>query len=312
MDYAPIVMFVYNRADHFTQTYEALAKCPEAKNSILYIFSDGAKNDNAKPQVEQVRQTAKLFAEQKDFKQLILTESPENKGLAKSIIEGVTKVLNEHGKAIIIEDDNIASPYLLHFLNKALDYFAGDKTVGALSGYTPKISYHDKYSYDIFSSYRSCSCCWATWKDRWQNIDWELKHFPDFIADKEAVKRLSLTGNDRLIRLYRQTQGNGSSWSVRFGAHLVANEMLTIYPRYSYIQNIGCDETGTHSQSRDAESMDVDLSKAITNPKMEKVPFDTDIQKRLKKHYSGGKISDMKRSFAVKYIVIKEKQKKSV
>ena len=126
------------------------------------------------------------------------------------------------------------------------------------------------------------------------------------------MKRLSLTGNDRLIRLYRQTQGNGSSWSVRFGAHLVANEMLTIYPRYSYIQNIGCDETGTHSQSGDAESMDVDLSKAITNPKMEKVPFDSDIQKRLKKHYSGGKISDMKRSFAVKYIVIKEKQKKSV
>ena len=62
MDYAPIVMFVYNRADHFTQTYEALAKCPEAKNSILYIFSDGAKNDSAKLQVEQVRQTAKVFA----------------------------------------------------------------------------------------------------------------------------------------------------------------------------------------------------------------------------------------------------------
>ena len=86
MDYAPIVMFVYNRADHFIQTYEALAKCPEAKNSILYIFSDGAKNDIAKPQVEQVRQTAKVFAKQNDFKQLILTESPENKGLAKSII----------------------------------------------------------------------------------------------------------------------------------------------------------------------------------------------------------------------------------
>ena len=88
--------------------------------------------------------------------------------------------------------------------------------------------------------------------------------------------------------------------------------MLTIYPRYSYIQNIGCDETGTHSQSGDAESMDVDLSKAIPNPKMENVPFDTDIQKSLKKHYSGGKISDMKRSFAVKYIVHKEKRKKSV
>ena len=312
MDYAPIVMFVYNRADHFTQTYEALAKCPEAKNSILYIFSDGAKNDNAKPLVEQVRQTAKAFAEQNDFKQVFLTESPENKGLAKSIIEGVTKVLNEHGKAIIIEDDNIASPYLLSFLNEALVYFADDKTIGALSGYTPQISFPKNYQYDIFSSYRSCSCCWATWKDRWQNIDWNLKKFSEFIADKEAVKRLSLTGNDRLIRLYRQTKGNGSSWSVRFGAYLVANEMLTIYPKYSYIQNIGCDETVTHSQSLDAEFMDVDLSKAIPNSKIEKVPFDNEIQKSLKKHYSGGIISDIKRYLATKYIVLKEKRKKSV
>ncbi len=311
-DYAPIVMFVYNRADHFSQTYGALAKCPEAKNSILYIFSDGAKNDNAKPQVEQVRQAAKKFAKRRDFREVIITESPENKGLAKSIIDGVTKVLDQYGRAIIIEDDNLSSPYLLDYFNRALIYYADDKSVGALSGYTPQIQYPDNYHHDIFSSYRSCSCCWSTWNDRWQNIDWNLEHFSDFISNKKAVRRLSLTGNDRLIRLYRQTKGNGSSWSVRFGAHLVANDMLTIYPKYSYVQNIGCDETGTHSQEKDAESMAVDLSQAISNPKIEKVPFNMEIQKSLKLHYSSGKISDIKRYFATKYIVFKEKRKKSV
>ena len=193
-----------------------------------------------------------------------------------------------------------------------LDFYADDKSVGALSGYTPQIQFPDDYHRDIFSSYRSCSCCWATWRDRWQNIDWDLKHFSDFISNKQAVRRLSLTGNDRLIRLYRQTKGNGSSWSVRFGAHLVINNMLTIYPRYSYVQNIGCDETGTHSQEKDAESMVVDLSKAIPNPKIENVPFDLEIQKSLKQHYSGGKLSNIKRYFATKYIVFKEKRKKSV
>lgn len=312
MDYAPIVMFVYNRADHFTKTYEALSKCPEAKYSVLYIFSDGAKSDSAKPQVEQVRQTAKEFAKRKDFQQVVLTESAENKGLARSIIDGVSDVLNQHGKSIIIEDDNIASPYLLTYFNKALDYYADDKTIGALSGFSPRISLLENYRYDIFSSYRSCSCCWATWKDRWQNIDWDLEHFSDFFSDKDAVKKLSLTGNDRLIRLYRQTKGNGSSWSVRFGVHLVANDMLTIYPKYSYVKNIGCDETGTHSQLQDAVSMDVDLSKAIPDPNIEKIPFDSEIQKSLKKYYSGGRISDLKRFFAVKYILCKEKKKKSV
>ena len=312
MEYAPIVMFVYNRADHFTRTYEALAKCPEAKNSILYIFSDGAKSDKAKPQVEQVRQTAKQFAGRNEFQDVIITESSLNKGLAKSIIDGVTKVLEKYGKAIIIEDDNLSSPYLLKYLNQALTFYADDKSVGALSGYTPQIQFPENYHYDVFSSYRSCSCCWATWKDRWQNIDWNLEHFSDFVSNKEAVRRLSLTGNDRLIRLYRQTKGNGSSWSVRFGAHLISNDMLTIYPKYSYVQNIGCDETGTHSQEKDANSMAVDLSQALSNPKIEKVPFNMEIQKSLKQHYSGGKLSDIKRYFATKYIVFKEKRNKSV
>lgn len=312
MVYAPIVMFVYNRADHFTKTYESLAKCPEAKNSTLYVFSDGAKNENSKTLVDQVRKTAREFSYRNDFKKLILVESDENKGLAKSIIQGVTKVLRQYGKAIIIEDDNIVSPYLLNYFNKALDYYCTDKKVGALSGYTPKIKFPENYSHDVFSSYRSCSCCWATWSDRWENIDWELKQFTAFVTNQENVKKLTLTGNDRLIRLYRQTKGNGSSWSVRFGKHLVSKDMLTIYPRYSYIKNIGCDETGTHSKVKDAEKMSVDLSKAIKNPKFESAPINQEIQKMFKKHYSGGIISDLKRYMAAKLIVFKEKRKKTV
>lgn len=312
MEYVPIVMFVYNREDHFIKTYEALAKCPEAKNSLLYIFSDGAKNERSEPQVRRVRETAKRLAGQSDFHKIILSESPVNMGLAKSVIQGVTMVLNKYGKAIIIEDDNIASPHLLDFFNRALAFYEKDKTVGALSGYTPLISFPDNYRQDVFSSYRSCSCCWATWKDSWQNIDWELKGFSDFVSDKQAVKKFTQTGNDRLIRLYRQTKGNGTSWSVRFGAHLVQQNLQTIYPRYSYIMNIGYDASGTHSRQNDAKSLEVDLSKAIPNPRFETVTLNKDIQKRLKKHYSGGKKSDIKRFCAVKYIIYKEKRKKSV
>ena len=123
------------------------------------------------------------------------------------------------------------------------------------------------------------------------------------------MKKFTLTGNDRLIRLYRQTQGEGSSWSVRFGKHLVERNMLTIYPKYSYIENIGCDATGTHSQEQDWESMAVDLSKAIPFPVIESVPFNSEIQKELKKHYSYGLLSNVKRFFAAKYIVLKEKRK---
>ena len=54
------------------------------------------------------------------------------------------------------------------------------------------------------------------------------------------------------------------------------------------------------------------LAENVPNPIIEKVPFDLEIQRNFKQHYSGGKLSDTKRYFATKYIVFKEKRKKSV
>ena len=312
MDYAPIVMFVYNRADHFTQTYEALAKCPESKNSILYVFSDGAKNDNVKPQVEQVRQTAKELAVRHDFQDVILTESAENKGLAKSVISGVTEVIDKHGSAVVVEDDCVPSPYFLNFMNNTLRFYKDDKRVGSIAGYAPPITFPENYHSDVFAAYRSCSWGWATWKEIWDKVDWDLNYMQEYYHNPEMIKKFNSFGSDRFIRLYRNVVSNVNSWSVKFGAHHIINDLMTIYPRYSYISNIGCDETGVHSKSADAEKMRVDLSKAIPNPTLEKVTINPEIQKNFKKHYSGGKFSDIKRYFAVKYIVHKEKRKKSV
>lgn len=305
MDYAPVAMFVYNRADHFKETYEALAKCEEAKYTDLIIFSDGAKNEKSAEGVESVRAFAREIKKQNNFKTVKVIESPQNKGLAKSIIEGVTEVINEYGKIIVLEDDCACSQSFLKYMNTCLDYYENNKKIGAISGYTPAIDFPEEYKDDIFTAFRSCSWSWGTWKDRWDNVDWELKEFSDFCKNPKLIKKLNSNGNDRFMRLYRQTKGNGSSWSVRFGAHLVKNDWLTVYPRYSYIKNIGCDESGVHSKSEDAEKMAVDLNKAIKDPSILDVELNNRIQKTMKKHYSYGFISDIKKFIATTLIVLK-------
>ena len=307
--YSPIIIFVYNRADHFEQTYNALSKCAEAKNSELYIFSDGPKNENAVGGVNEVRNKLESIKNKGDFRCVTITESEENKGLALSIITGVSSVLKKHGRAIILEDDSIVAPSFLCFMNRALDEFENEKRVGAVAGYTPEFTFPTDYKEDIFTSYRSCSCGWATWNDRFDNVDWQLDEIGEFYKNREMIKKFNSSGTDRFVRLYRQTQGNGSSWSVRFGLHLVRNDMLTVYPRYSYIQNIGCDETGVHSRAEDAETMKVDLSKAIESPEIHFVSPDKRIEKTMKKHYSAGMVSEIKRRLAMEYILIKGKKK---
>ena len=309
MSNAPVIMFVYNRADHFMRTYEALAACYGAKDTELFIFSDGPKNEGAAEGVKKVREAAQAVVSSGDFKNIQISESKTNKGLARSVIDGVTSIIEKYGRAIVVEDDCVAAPHFIGYMNKCLDYFENDKSIGAISGYAPIIEFPQDYNKDVFAAYRSCSWTWATWKDRWHGVDWELNNMSDFYKSPRLIKRLNSNGSDRFMRLYRQTKGNGSSWSVRFGAHLVKNGQLTVYPRYSYISNIGCDETGVHSMSEDAEKMRVDLSKAIAQPTIENVELNPTIQKTLKKHYSYGMLSELKRFAATVFIVFKESLK---
>ncbi len=309
MSYAPIVMFVYNRADHFKQTYEALAACPEAKDSELYIFSDGYKNEAGMAKVNEVRSAIHAVENSDSFKSIIVTESPVNRGLAASVIAGVTDVIEKYGSVIVVEDDCVVSPLFLSYMNNCLHFYKENKRIGSIAGFSPAIEFPKNFKDDVFAAYRSCSWTWATWSDRWQGVDWELKNISDFYRSPCLINKFNSNGSDRFLRLYRQTKGNGSSWSVRFGAHLTKKDLLTVYPRYSYIRNIGCDESGVHSKSDDADKMRVDLSKAIVNPVLTDVNIDGRIQKILKKHYSFGLVSEIKKLVATVFIVIKERFK---
>ncbi len=303
--YAPIVMFVYNRADHFEQTYRALAACPEAAESELFIFSDGPKNEQGAGKVAEVRRALRQAEEEHLFKAIHITESPVNRGLADSVINGVSRVIGEYGRVIVVEDDCKASPFFLAYMNRALAFYQDHPQVGSIAGYIPAFPFPEDYHEDVFLTYRSCSWGWATWSDRWEGVDWDMTTLKDFGRHPKLIRKLNSCGSDRFLRLYRQTKGNSTSWSVRFGAHLVRRDLYTVYPRYSYISNIGCDASGVHSRAEDAESMRVDLSRAIPEPRMADLTYDRRIQRAMKKHYSAGFLSDVKRAAATTAIAAK-------
>jgi GT2 family glycosyltransferase len=113
MKLAPITLFVYNRLDHTIDTVMALQKNDLSKESELFIFSDGPKNKDDEKKVLAVRKYIKSI---KGFKKVTIFESKKNKGLANSIISGVTKIINKYGRIIVLEDDIVTSKYFLIFL----------------------------------------------------------------------------------------------------------------------------------------------------------------------------------------------------
>ena len=247
--YAPIILFVYARPDHAERSLNALAENDLAKESDLIIFCDGPKNERA---VEKNKQVVDLIKKEQGlgrFRSVTLHISEKNKGLARSIIGGVGQVMQEFGKCIVIEDDVITNPYFLTYMNESLGYFEEDKEIFSIAGFTYPLKALRKYPHDIYLSYRSCSQAWGCWKDRWENIDWEVKDFAELQQSRKRRRQFNRGGNDLYRMLRHQMRGERDSWAVRFCYAQSKQNMYAVYPKETLTLNIGEDGSGTHCQN---------------------------------------------------------------
>ena len=91
---APIALFVYNRLDHTRRTIEALKQNILVDDSDLIVFSDAPKSV---AQLDAVQEVRKYISEIDGFKTVTIVEREANLGLARSIIDGVTTIVNKYG-----------------------------------------------------------------------------------------------------------------------------------------------------------------------------------------------------------------------
>jgi len=244
---APVVIFVYARPEHTKQTIESLANNSLVDETEVYIYSDAAKNDKAQPCVKQVREYIDTMAQRNLFKSLHIIKAETNKGLASSVISGVTEIIEQYGKVIVVEDDLVSAPDFIQYMNDALNYYEEDNRIWSICGYTFKMNIPAEYNHDVYLSYRGGSWGWATWRDRWGKVDWKVTDYPLFKKNKKFRARFNLGGRDMANMLDRQMQGMIDSWAIRWCYAQSKLDMLTVYPVVSRIRNIGLDGTGTHS-----------------------------------------------------------------
>lgn len=244
---APIVAFVYARPEHTKKMLESLEKNKLANESELYIFSDNAKKEKDKINVENVREIIRKTKQKNIFKNVVIVEAKQNKGLANSVIDGVTQIINKYGKAIVLEDDLILSTTFLQYMNNALDFYEENNKIWSISGYNLPIMFPENYAKEIYLSYRGCSWGWATWKDRWNTVDWEVKDYKKFKHNMRKRKQINRGGPDMAQMLDAQMKGMCDSWAIRWCYQQSKKNMYTVYPVKSLVTNQGLDGTGTHS-----------------------------------------------------------------
>lgn len=271
-NFAPILVFCYNRSNHLDRTLQALAKNDLASESVLYVYCDGAREwggimvpqnatgnyitkrygamycseEEYNAYLASIVETRRVARSIEGFKELHVIERDKNIGLAANIIDAVTQVVNQFGRVIAFEDDIVSSRGCLTYLNDALELYKDDEQVMHISAwmYPNKGQFPTTFFYD--SPYPAGG--WATWKRAWQHFNPNTEDHVRYWQNN--WKEFDIVGEDELSRqLLGNLNGTLKTWYVKWYSTMRRMNGLCLYPRTAMSNNIGWDDSGETSMA---------------------------------------------------------------
>lgn len=257
MQYAPIIIFAFNRLESLKNMVSSLLKNTESADSDLFVFVDGARQYK-EGEVENVKNVQEYVKSITGFKSLHYIFSEKNKGLGPSIITGVTEIINMYGRAIVLEDDLMFTSNFLSFMNQGLEKYEFECKVFSICGYSNRVKRQEEYKADSYFCVRSSSWGWATWTDRWNSVDWKLEPFEQYLCKKSSFNKWG--GSDCFGMLKGWHDGKNKSWAIRFCFAQFLQDKLSLFPIESKVINEGFDGKGTNCKKWSRFKFDEDKS----------------------------------------------------
>lgn len=261
---APIALFAFNRPDLLQRTLDALAVNALAGESALTIFCDGPRHEAERMQTDAVRAVARQEAAYRRFAAVTVVERPQNMGCAPAVIAGLQEMFALHERLIVLEDDILCSPHTLTFLNAGLTKYEARKNVWNIAAWSPSPSTMPvpaDYPYDVDAIPRFNCWGWASWRDRFALVDWDVADYAHFASNPILQRAFNAGGEDLTPMLQKQMAGRLSSWAIRADYARFKHGCVGINPVRSYTTNIGMG-SGTHT-TEPSMRWDNDIAKAL-------------------------------------------------
>ena len=241
----PVLFLVFNRLDTTKLVFQAIRT---AKPPKLYIAADGAR-ENKEGETEKVKAVREFILHNINWECEVKTLfRNENLGCKYAVSEAVDWFFNNEEMGIILEDDCLPSQSFFWFCEELLVKYKDDMRVWHISGdnFQSGLIRGDGDYY--FSKYNHI-WGWATWSNRWDYYDVEMKSFSRF--NKEGLIKSIFYKND--TKKYwsaiftRVSQGKIDTWDYQWTYTALCNNGLSITPNKNLISNIGFGPEATHT-----------------------------------------------------------------
>ena len=236
-----IVVFAYNRLSHLKKVMHNLQLNDNCSKFDIIIYSDNFKCSDDSYKVKNVRNFIKKT---KGFKSINIVERNSNFGLAKSIITGVTEVLNHYDSVIVLEDDIVPCPFFLMYMKKALELYNDTDNVGCVHAYSLPCSIPLPETFFL----KGADCWgWGTWRNSWNHFENDGSKLIEMLIKSNLCQLFDLDGAVPYTQMLRdQISGKNNSWAILWHASMFLANKLCLHPGKSLVKNIGFDSTGTN------------------------------------------------------------------
>jgi len=237
-----LAIFAFNRPLHLSNVYNEIKKNGATQRYCFHFFHDGPKDSETQEIHASIAVTESFVLILRNYEIKI---NAANLGLARSIKNGLNSVFSVHQKAVILEDDIIPQTHFFDVMDYFLDTEVNNALIGSVTGAnTTKFPIFSRS--DFLLSGRHSSWGWATWANRWNEIDWERAE-SNFLNDKNLLKKVRRVSPDLVRYAQLQQEKKIDSWATFMNIDFIRRNLLCIVPKYNMVQNIGFDGSGTHS-----------------------------------------------------------------
>lgn len=281
-DLAPVVVFAYKRANLLRSTLDSLRENDLAEKTDVFIYIDAPIDVAEAERVNEVKAVAESF---NGCRRKRIICSPLHKGLAASVNDGTTEILDEFGKAIIVEDDLHLSKGFLRYMNSMLQFYESDERIMQISGFGVKINKPKDYKSEYYLNKRAQSWGWATWKNRWNTIDWNISDYDDFRFNKTQLKDLRKLGSDLVGALDGYMKKEKDVWLIAYIYNMYRKNMYSICPISSFVKNLGFGADASNCRNYNRYSVEfADSIQYYEEPIS--LEYNTQIAKQTQKYWS--------------------------
>jgi hypothetical protein len=263
---APTVIFAFRRPRHLEAVLDGLRANPEAPDTPLVIYCDGARSVSDTSEVRAVREVAQKAS---GFASVRIIERSCNFGLSRSITEGVRVVCEEFGSAVVLEDDVVPTPYFLSYVNSALARYADDRRVLSIGCYSfdAGIDLPETFFLQVPDCWG-----WAVWKRSWDRFDPNAGKLLGELQRRNLARRFDFDRAYPYTRMLAdRVKGLNDSWAICWYATALLTDSLVLYPRRAVTANIGFDGTGTHIKSSVGQPASLAADRPI---RVQKIPLE--------------------------------------